>query len=112
MRKIEAIIRPAKLEELKAALNEVDIRGMTVYNVMGRGMTQGVIQYYRGQEVSVDLFPKVKIEIICHEEDLEMIIDIILKVCSTGQIGDGKIFVFPLEEIIRIRTGERGASAL
>lgn len=112
MKKIEAIIRPAKLEELKTALNNVDVRGMTIYNVMGRGMTQGVVQYYRGQEVQVDLFPKVKIEIICRDTDLEMIIDIILKVCSTGQIGDGKIFVFPLEEIIRIRTGERGSSAL
>lgn len=112
MKKIEAVIRPGKLEELKAALNELEVRGMTVYNVMGRGLQQDVKQYYRGQEVNVDLFPKVKVEIICRDHWLERIIDLIIKTCSTGQIGDGKIFVYPLEEIIRIRTGERGDAAL
>ena len=112
MKKIEAVIRPSKLEELKHALNELEVRGMTVYNVMGRGLQQDVKQYYRGQEVSVDLFPKVKVEIICRDHWLERIVEVILKVCSTGKIGDGKIFVYPLEEIVRIRTGEKGDSAL
>lgn len=112
MKKIEAVIRPTKVEELKQALNEMEVRGMTVYNVMGRGLQQDVKQFYRGQEVSVDLFPKVKVEIICRDHWLDRIVDTIVKICSTGQIGDGKIFVYPLEEIIRIRTGERGDAAL
>lgn len=112
MKKIEAVIRPTKVEELKLALNEMEVRGMTVYNVMGRGLQQDVKQFYRGQEVSVDLFPKVKVEIICRDHWLERICDTIVKVCSTGSIGDGKIFVYPLEEIIRIRTGEKGDAAL
>ncbi len=112
MKKIEAVIRPTKLEELKTALNDLEVRGMTIYNVMGRGLQQDIKQYYRGQEVSLDLFPKVKVEIICRDHWLERIVEVILKVCSTGQIGDGKIFVYPLEEIIRISSGERGDSAL
>jgi len=112
MKKIEAVIRPTKVEELKQALNEMEVRGMTVYNVMGRGLQQDVKQFYRGQEVSVDLFPKVKVEIICRDHWLDRIVDTIVKVCSTGQIGDGKIFVYPLEDIIRIRTGEKGDAAL
>lgn len=112
MKKIEAIIRPTKLEDLKTALNQLEVRGMTIYNVMGRGLQQDIKQYYRGQEVSVDLFPKVKVEIICRDHWLERIIEVIVKVCSTGQIGDGKIFVYPLEEIVRISSGERGDAAL
>jgi len=112
MKKIEAIIRPNKLEELKAQLNALEIRGMTVYNVMGRGLQKNIKQYHRGQEVTVDLFPKTKVEIICRDHWVERIIEVILKVCSTGQVGDGKIFVYPLEEIIRISSGERGDAAL
>ncbi|MDD3269565.1 MAG: P-II family nitrogen regulator [Syntrophomonadaceae bacterium] len=112
MKKIEAVIRPTKLEELKKALNDLEVRGMTIYNVMGRGLQKDIKQYYRGQEVSLDLFPKVKVEIICRDHWLERIIEVILKICSTGQIGDGKIFVYPLEEIIRISSGERGDTAL
>lgn len=112
MKKIEAVIRPAKLEELKKALNDLEVRGMTVYNVMGRGLQKDIKQYYRGQEVSLDLFPKVKVEIICRDHWLERIIEVILKICSTGQLGDGKIFVYPLEEVIRISSGERGDAAL
>lgn len=112
MKKIEAVIRPSKVEELKQALNEMEVRGMTVYNVMGRGLQQDVKQFYRGQEVSVDLFPKVKVEIICRDHWLDRIVDTIVKVCSTGKIGDGKIFIYPLEEIVRIRTGEKGDGAL
>jgi len=83
MKKIEAIIRPSKLETLKAALNALEVRGMTVYNVMGRGLQKDVKQFYRGQEISVDLFPKVKVEIICRDHWLERIIDVILKECSS-----------------------------
>lgn len=112
MKKIEAIIRPTKLEELKVALNDMEVRGMTIYNVMGRGLQQDVKQYYRGQEVSVDLFPKVKVEVICRDHWVDRIVELIVKVCKTGQIGDGKIFVYPLEQIIRIRTAEEGENAL
>lgn len=112
MKKVEAIIRPTKLEELKTALDEMEVRGMTIYEVKGRGLQQGQKQYYRGQERSIDLFPKVKVEVICRDHWLERITETILKVCSTGKIGDGKIFVYPVEEIIRISTGERGDAAL
>lgn len=112
MKKIEAVIRPTKLEELKSALNDLKVRGMTVYNVMGRGLQQDIKQYYRGQEVSVDLFPKVKVEIICRDHWKERIVETILEVCGTGNIGDGKIFVYPVEEIIRISTAARGDDAL
>lgn len=112
MKKIEAIIRPTKLEELKAALNELEVRGMTVYNVMGRGLQKDIKQYYRGQEVSVDLFPKVKIEIVSPDEAVDKIVQRIQEVCRTGQIGDGKIFIYPVENIIRIRTREEGEKAL
>lgn len=112
MKKIEAVIRPSKLEELKSALHELQVRGMTVYDVMGRGLQRDQKQYFRGQQLTVDLFPKVKVEIICRDHWAERIIDVILKVCNTGRIGDGKIFVYPVEEIIRISTGERGDSAL
>lgn len=112
MKKIEAVIRPTKLEELKAALNEMEVRGMTVYHVMGRGLQRDIKQYYRGQEVIVDLFPKVKVEIICRDHWKDRIIEKIIEVCRTGQIGDGKIFVYPIEEIIRISTGEKGENAL
>jgi nitrogen regulatory protein P-II 1 len=112
MKKIEAIIRPTKLEELKLALNDMEVRGMTIYNVMGRGLQQDVKQYYRGQEVSVDLFPKVKVELICRDHWVDRIVELIVRVCKTGQIGDGKIFIYPLEQIIRIRTAEEGDNAL
>ncbi|MBO8159111.1 P-II family nitrogen regulator [Thermosyntropha sp.] len=112
MKKIEAVIRPTSLEVLKKALNEMEVRGMTVYNVMGRGLQKDIKQYYRGQEVEVDLFPKVKVEIVCRDHWKDRIVEKIIKVCQTGQIGDGKIFVYPVEDIIRISTGERGDSAL
>lgn len=112
MKKIEAVIRPSSLETLKAALNALEVRGMTVYNVMGRGLQKDVKQFYRGQEISIDLFPKVKVEIICRDHWLDRIIEVILKECSSGQIGDGKIFVYPVEDIIRISTGDRGDAAL
>ncbi|MEN6349481.1 MAG: P-II family nitrogen regulator [Syntrophomonas sp.] len=112
MKKIEAVIRPVKLEELKAALHSMDVRGMSVYNVMGRGLQQDIKQYYRGQEVLLDLFPKIKVELICHDDQVDATVAKISEVCNTGKIGDGKIFIYPVEEIIRIRTGERGENAL
>lgn len=112
MKKIEAIIRPTKLDELKEALAKLEVRGMTIYEVSGRGLQRGEKQYYRGKELAVDLFPKVKIEVVCRDHWVERIIETIVSVCATGAIGDGKIFVYPVEEIVRIRTGERGESAL
>ncbi|MDS1030208.1 P-II family nitrogen regulator [Bacillota bacterium LX-D] len=112
MKKIEAVIRPTKLEEVKKVLDDLQVRGMTVYDVMGKGLQQNEKQYYRGQEHKVDLFHKVKIEIICRDHWVDRIIDAIVKTCQTGKIGDGKIFVYPLEQIVRIRTNERGEDAL
>lgn len=112
MKKIEAIIRPSKLEELKTALADLEVRGMTIYEVMGRGLQRDQKQYYRGQQHTIDLFPKVKVEIICRDHWTERIVDLIVKTCQTGKIGDGKIFIYPVEDIIRISTGERGDAAL
>lgn len=112
MKKIEAIIRPTKLDEVKAALDKIGIRGMTVYDVKGRGLQGAEKQYYRGQEHSIDLFPKIKLEIVCQDESAENIISQILNICKTGKKGDGKIFVYPVERIIRISTREEGGSAL
>ncbi|MGE5415635.1 MAG: P-II family nitrogen regulator [Acidobacteriota bacterium] len=112
MKKVEAIIRPTKLEDLKVALDALEVRGMTIYEVKGRGLQQGQTQYVRGKETKVDLFPKVKVEVICRDHWLERIVDVIVKTCQTGKIGDGKIFVYNVEEIVRIRTGERGDAAL
>ena len=112
MQKIEAIIRPSKLEDLKAALENIQIRGMTASEVKGRGLQNNQKQYYRGREVSVDLNPKIKVEIVCHDESVENIISTIINSCRTGKHGDGKIFVYPLERIIRISTREEGGAAL
>jgi len=112
MKKLEVIIRPNKLEELKKALSDLKVRGMTVYDVHGRGLQMDQKQYYRGHEHVVDLYPKVKVELICRDHWVERIIELIIKVCQTGKAGDGKIFVYPVEEIIRISTGERGDDAL
>ena len=112
MQKIEVIIRPSKLDEVKAALDSIEVRGMTVYDVKGRGLQREQKQYYRGQEHSIDLFPKVKLEIVCQDGSVENIISTILKICKTGKIGDGKIFVYPVERIIRISTREEGGAAI
>lgn len=112
VKKIEAVIRPSKLEEVKAALEEIQIRGMTVYDVKGRGLKDDEKQYVRGRELAVDLKPKIKLEIVCNDESEENIISTILKTCRTGKIGDGKIFVYPLERVIRISTREEGGAAI
>ena len=112
MRKIEAIIRHFKLEEVKNALTEHGIQGMTVTEVRGFGRQRGHTEMYRGSEYKVEFLPKVKIEVAVSEELVEPVVDAVLKTAKTGKFGDGKIFVSALEEVIRIRTGERGEGAL
>ena len=112
MKRIEAIIKPFKLDEVKEALHEVGIKGITVTEAKGFGRQKGHTELYRGAEYVVDFLPKVKIEIVVPEERLESCVDAIQKAARTGRIGDGKIFVLNVEEAIRIRTGETGAEAI
>ena len=112
MRKIEAIIKPFKLDEVKEALNEIGIQGMTVLEVKGYGRQKGHTELYRGAEYVVDFLPKIKIEIIVQDEMVEKIIETIESSSRTGRIGDGKIFVTDIADVIRIRTGERGEDAI
>lgn len=112
MKKIEAIIRTYKLDEVKDALNEVGIHGMTVTDVKGFGRQKGYIEVYRGKEYEVRFLPKVKIEVIVSDALAEKVIATIADKAKTGSVGDGKIFVYTIEDVIRIRTGERGESAI
>lgn len=112
MRKIEAIIKPFKLDEVKEALHEAGIQGMTVTEVKGFGRQKGHHELYRGAEYTVDFNPKVKLEIVVEDSLVDRVVDTILKTAKTGKIGDGKIFILPIEEAVRIRTGERGQDAI
>jgi nitrogen regulatory protein P-II 1 len=112
MKKIEAIIQPFKLEPVKEALHALSVQGMTVVEVKGFGRQKGIREVYRGMEYQVDFLPKVKIEIITPDEKVQAIVDTIVEKARTGRIGDGKIFVYPVAEAIRIRTGETGESAV
>jgi nitrogen regulatory protein P-II 1 len=112
MKKVEAIIKPFKLEEVKEALTEVGIKGITVTEVKGFGRQKGHTEIYRGAEYVVDFLPKVKVEVVLEEEMVAKVVETIMDVARTGKIGDGKIFVSAVEEVIRIRTGERGINAL
>jgi len=112
MKKIEAIIKPFKLDEVKDALNALGIKGMTVTEVKGYGRQKGHTEIYRGAEYVVDFIPKIKLEIIIEAEQVDQVIDTITKVARTGKIGDGKIFVMPVERVIRVRTGETGSEAV
>ena len=112
MKKIEAIIKPFKLDEVKKALNEAGVTGMTVLEVKGFGRQKGHTEVYRGAEYVVDFIPKVKIEAAVSAELVPAVVERILTAARTGKIGDGKIFVYDLEEVVRIRTGERGKEAL
>ncbi len=112
MKKIEAIIKPFKLDEVKDALQEIGLQGITVTEAKGFGRQRGHTELYRGAEYVVDFLPKIKIEIILEENQVERAIESILQATQTGRIGDGKIFVSPVEEVIRIRTGERGKEAI
>jgi nitrogen regulatory protein P-II 1 len=112
MKKIEAVIKPFKLDEVKEALHEVGIQGMTVSEVKGFGRQKGHTELYRGAEYVVDFLPKIKIEIAVSDDLVDKVVEAIAGAANTGRIGDGKIFVIPLEEAVRIRTGERGNEAL
>ncbi len=112
MKKIEAIIKPFKLDEVKEALQEVGLKGMTVTEVKGFGRQKGHTELYRGAEYVVDFLPKVKIEVIVEDDILDRAVEAIQTAAKTDRIGDGKIFVFDVQDIVRIRTGERGADAL
>jgi nitrogen regulatory protein P-II 1 len=112
MKKIEAIIKPFKLDEVKDALGQLGIQGMTVSEVKGFGRTGGKKEVYRGSAYVVDFVPKVKIEVVVSDGQVGQVIETILKAAKTGRIGDGKIFVVPIEEAIRIRTDERGEAAV
>ncbi len=112
MKKIEAVIKPFKLDEVKDALNAIGVQGITVTEVKGFGRQKGHTELYRGAEYVVDFLPKVKIEVIAADNIVPKIIETIEKTAKTGRIGDGKIFVTAVEEVIRIRTGERGEAAI
>lgn len=112
MKKIEAIIKPFKMEDVKEALAEVGIEGMTVTEVKGFGRQKGHTEIYRGSEYTVDFLPKVKLEIILGDDRVEKAVQVIVQAAKTGKIGDGKVFVLPVEEAIRIRTEERGDIAI
>ncbi len=112
MKLVTAIIKPFKLEEVKEALSQIEIEGMTVTEVKGFGRQKGHTEIYRGSEYTVDFLPKVKIEIAVSDDILEKVVTTIAKAAKTGKIGDGKIFITPLEEVLRIRTEERGDAAV
>jgi len=112
MKKIEAIIKPFKLDEVKDALNEIGIQGMTVTEVKGFGRQKGHTELYRGAEYVVDFIPKIKLEIVTSDNLVSKVVSAIVEVAKTGKIGDGKIFVYSVDEAIRIRTGEHGEAAV
>ena len=112
MKKIEAIIKPFKLDDVKEGLNEVGIQGMTITEVKGYGRQKGHKEIYRGAEYVVDFIPKVKVEVVVADDQAEAVVAKIREAANTGKLGDGKIFVFNVEEAIRVRTGETGADAL
>jgi nitrogen regulatory protein P-II 1 len=112
MKKVEAIIKPFKLDEVKESLSGIGIHGLTVSEVKGFGRQRGHTELYRGAEYVVDFLPKVKLEVIVKDDMVAQVVEAITKAAKTGRIGDGKIFVVPIEEIVRIRTGERGAEAV
>jgi nitrogen regulatory protein P-II 1 len=112
MKKIEAIIRPFKLEDVKEALIEEGIRGLTISEVRGYGRQKGHTETYRGSEYRIEFVPKIKIEVVVEDSKVEKIVDAILKTAKSGQVGDGKIFIYNVEDAVRIRTGESGKDAL
>ena len=112
MKKLECIIRPFKLEEVKEALSNVGVRGMTVSEVRGFGRSRGHTELYRGSEYTIEFVPKLKIEIVVAEENVDKVVEAVQTAAATGKIGDGKIFVLPIGETIRIRTGEKGPAAV
>jgi nitrogen regulatory protein P-II 1 len=112
MKKIEAIIRPFKLDDVREALSEIGVKGMTLTEVKGYGRQKGHTEVYRGSEYKIDFLPKIKVEIIVKDAMVERVIATIVKAARTGQVGDGKIFILPVEDVIRIRTEESGEDAV
>jgi nitrogen regulatory protein P-II 1 len=112
MKKVEAIIKPFKLDEVKEALHKLGVQGLTVTEVKGFGRQKGHTELYRGAEYVVDFLPKIKLEVVVTDEVVDKVVNAIVEAAGTGRIGDGKIFILPLEEAIRIRTGERGPDAV
>lgn len=112
MKKINAIVRPEKLEPLKEALFAAKVAGMTISQVQGCGNQHGWKEYYRGTEVMLNMIPKVKFELVVDDERVDELVELIRTTARTGEVGDGKIFIFPVEEVVRIRTGEQGDTAV
>lgn len=112
MKLIMAFIKPFKLDQVKEALTDIDIRGMTVAEVRGFGRQRGHAEFYRGGEYQVDFLPKIRIDLVVADEDVDEVVDTIVDTSQTGQVGDGKIFILPVEDAIRIRTGESGEDIL
>ena len=112
MKKIETIIKPFKLDDVKDALNRIGVSGMTISEVKGFGRQRGHKEIYRGAEYVVDFIPKIKVEIAVEAENVDKVVEAIMKSVNTGKIGDGKIFILPVEQVIRVRTGETGTDAL
>src|SRR3972149_9782168 len=112
MKKIEAIIKPFKLDEVKEALNDIGIKGITVSEVKGFGRQKGHTELYRGTEYVVDFLPKIKMEIVVREDMVAQVVETIVEKARTGRIGDGKVFIHPVDEVVRIRTGEKGEGAI
>ncbi len=112
MKKVEAIIKPFKLDEVREALGDAGVHGMTITEVKGFGRQKGHSELYRGAEYVVDFLPKVKVEVICEDDALHQVVEAIERAARTGRIGDGKIFIYEVEDVVRIRTGERGPAAI
>src|ERR1700748_3834057 len=112
MKRVEAVIRPHKLGDVKDALHDVGVQGLTVFEVKGFGRQKGHTELYRGAEYTVDFLPKVQIEIVVDDTAADAVVEAICKAAQSGKVGDGKVFVSPIENVVRIRTGERGSSAL
>ncbi|MCI5222204.1 MAG: P-II family nitrogen regulator [Candidatus Electrothrix sp. AR4] len=112
MKKVEVIIKPFKLDTVKSALNDIGIKGMTISEVKGYGRQKGHTEIYRGAEYKVDFLPKIKMEIIVETEMVDRVIEVVVEAARTGKIGDGKIFVLPVEKIVRVRTGEADSDAI
>jgi len=112
MKLITAIVKPFKLDEVKTALQAFGVHGITVTEASGYGRQRGHTEVYRGAEYTVDLVPKLRVEVLCEDDDVSDLVDVIVKASVTGKIGDGKVWVTPVDEVVRVRTGERGGSAL
>ncbi|HEX9656935.1 MAG TPA: P-II family nitrogen regulator [Bacteroidota bacterium] len=112
MKKVEAIIRPFRMDDVREALAEVGVKGMTLTEVKGYGRQKGHTEMYRGSEYQIDFLPKIKLEVVVADSLADKVVDTILKAAKTGQVGDGKIFIYDIEDVIRVRTGESGEDAL